>query len=210
LDYEESVREYYERFAADYDAIVAHSGDYTAHLRLPPWLLQLLPKKARLLDLGCGTGLSSLPYLQAGHSVIGLDLSKEMLTKARALPFENLLLGSFSQPLPLNDAQFDAVQILGAMDFVTDLVRLFNEIARVLKEGGYFLVTLPLPLSAEMEAKLQIRTHDPLLCERTLKEKGFVCARKEQLPGFIYEEANVEYRSYLWRKEKALPSASVI
>jgi SAM-dependent methyltransferase len=43
-----------------------------------------LPRGARLLDLGCGTGRHSVPFAELGFEVTGLDLSADLLSIARA------------------------------------------------------------------------------------------------------------------------------
>ena len=43
-----------------------------------------LPPDSLILDAGCGPGLVSLAFLEAGHRVIGVDLSDEMVGRARA------------------------------------------------------------------------------------------------------------------------------
>lgn len=56
------------------------------------WLVAALPAGARVLDLGCGTGLpTSLRLAQAGFEVVGVDLSDRMVTVAR----ENVPTGTF-------------------------------------------------------------------------------------------------------------------
>ena len=40
-------------------------------------------KALRLLDVGCGTGRHSIELAKRGYSVIGIDLSHSLLTKAR-------------------------------------------------------------------------------------------------------------------------------
>jgi 2-polyprenyl-3-methyl-5-hydroxy-6-metoxy-1,4-benzoquinol methylase len=42
-----------------------------------------LPPDSLVLDAGCGPGLVSLAFLEAGHRVVGLDLSQEMIARAR-------------------------------------------------------------------------------------------------------------------------------
>ena len=43
-----------------------------------------LPRGSRVLDAGCGPGLVAEAFLEAGHEVLGVDLSTEMIRRARA------------------------------------------------------------------------------------------------------------------------------
>ncbi|GAA0485443.1 class I SAM-dependent methyltransferase [Streptomyces sp. NPDC046215] len=49
------------------------------------WLARTLPPGSRVLDLGCGTGIPTARQLaEAGHDVVGVDISSGMLALARA------------------------------------------------------------------------------------------------------------------------------
>ena len=51
----------------------------------------------RVLDLGCGTGNSSAPFVEAGYAVTGIDLSAAMLAVARGkLPGATFVQGDFT------------------------------------------------------------------------------------------------------------------
>jgi predicted TPR repeat methyltransferase len=52
------------------------------HDRVVRLLAERLPKPERALDLGCGTGLSTRPMSSFAHTVIGVDVSEEMLRRA--------------------------------------------------------------------------------------------------------------------------------
>jgi SAM-dependent methyltransferase len=101
-----------------------------------------------LLDLGCGRGRNSLPWLRTGWQVTGLDSAPEALAEFRdlAAPWrERLRLrrGSFAQPLTFaRDGVFDAVMEITAADNLRNhrqQQRLWRECARVLKPGGWLL-----------------------------------------------------------------------
>jgi magnesium-protoporphyrin O-methyltransferase len=48
------------------------------------WLQQLgLPKGARILDAGCGTGLFSIRLAKAGYKVTSVDIASQMVNKAK-------------------------------------------------------------------------------------------------------------------------------
>ncbi|MBI1774577.1 MAG: class I SAM-dependent methyltransferase [Proteobacteria bacterium] len=98
-----------------------------------------LSRAARVLEIGVGTGLS-LPHYRAGLMVTGIDLSPEMLTKARAraatLGTVEALLEMDAQNLTFPDASFDAVVAMYVVAVVPDMRRLFHELKRVTRPDG--------------------------------------------------------------------------
>ena len=80
----EETLEIYADWAAHYDADLAEAG-YDTPRRIAAALKPYVQPGDRILDFGCGTGLSGLALRQAGFTTIdGLDISAPMLEKAQA------------------------------------------------------------------------------------------------------------------------------
>lgn len=96
-------------------------------------------KGKNLLDVGCGTGLYSIMAYSRGATVIGLDISENMLniarekTKLLSLPI-NFVLGDMDN-MPFNDNTFNAVISVTALEFSKNHKNSLKEILRVLKPG---------------------------------------------------------------------------
>jgi ubiquinone/menaquinone biosynthesis C-methylase UbiE len=103
-------------------------------------LLQELAKSTpaeRLLDVGCGTGL----ILDAAHDLFkeldGVDITPEML--ARVTPRANVRTQlACAESLPFPDKTFDAVTAYSLLHHIENLGRVFREVRRTLKPGGFF------------------------------------------------------------------------
>lgn len=110
-------------------------------------LLRSGKRDGRLLDVGCGRGRNSLPFIQNGWSVTGLDIAlpalREFRRRAQGLPGRlRILPGDMRRPLPFADAVFDVVLEMTAADNLTGArarKRFWKETARVLKPGGWML-----------------------------------------------------------------------
>ncbi len=84
----------YDRIADAFEA----ARDGFEERRFVDALLETLPTPSRILDLGCGTGTPITRYLlDRGHRVTGVDLSAEMLRRARRnVPDAHLLRGDIA------------------------------------------------------------------------------------------------------------------
>ena len=134
-----------------------------------PFSLGRLERGERVLDLGCGAGTDSLvASLMVGPegSVTGLDMTPEMLAKARA-GAEELGAGNMTfvegeaERLPFDDARFDVVISNGVIDLIPDKDAVFDQIHRVLVTGGRIQiadVTIQQPVSDEGRRNIDLWT----------------------------------------------------
>jgi SAM-dependent methyltransferase len=97
-----------------------------------------LPRPARILDAGCGTG-SNLPVLVDRGAVVGVDAGAAPLAFAAAVPRARARL----EALPFADVQFDLVTALDILEHLDDDVAGARELARVVRPGGWLVVFVP-------------------------------------------------------------------
>jgi SAM-dependent methyltransferase len=91
---------------------------------------------SRVLDVGCGTG-ELLEHLQdQGARPSGVDPAARMVELARARAVGADVRRGDVEHLPFDDAVFDAVLAVNAVQFAGDLDDALSEIARVLVPGG--------------------------------------------------------------------------
>ena len=97
---------------------------------------------ARIVDLGCGTGLVGEELKKRGYKKIdGVDLMPEMLEQARAKGvYGSLKLGSMGSPgckdLGVDANQYDAVICVGVLTLVHVKSEGMDDLVHVLKPGG--------------------------------------------------------------------------
>lgn len=152
-----------------------YANAYSATTSLLPWnddpdedleqalgILEPSPG-SRILDLGCGTGHHALELAQRGFSVVGVDISEDLVAYADEIAFayeessgERLDLQFLHRDLRDLDfaGEFDVVLNLhgGAIGFLEDDAenrRTFETIARGLGPGGRTLMQIPNVLFAE-------------------------------------------------------------
>lgn len=95
----------------------------------------------RVLDLGCRSGALTRHFLD-GNEVVGLDVDRAALAKAEARGIQPVQ-ANVEEPLPFEDASFDAVvagELFEHLQFPDALVA---EIQRVLRPGGVIVGSVP-------------------------------------------------------------------
>jgi ubiquinone/menaquinone biosynthesis C-methylase UbiE len=117
------------------------------------WLIKQLEqhKPAKVVDLGCGTGRPVCSELvAAGHDVLGIDISSNMLDAARKnVPQARFELKDIRYLETLQESPCDAITLYFSLivsisqDHIRDFIR---RIYGWLKPGGYFVFgTVPIP-----------------------------------------------------------------
>ncbi|WP_235907696.1 class I SAM-dependent methyltransferase [Siccirubricoccus phaeus] len=137
----EAVREAYRRWAGVYDSVFG--GVSGAGRRRAVAAVNRLPGR-RVLEVGVGTGLA-LPLYDPRKRVVGIDLSRDMLAKARdRVQQEKLrnvegLVEMDAEAMAFADGSFDIAVAMFTATVVPDARRLFREMRRVVRPGGELL-----------------------------------------------------------------------
>ncbi len=97
----------------------------------------------KVLDLGCAGGFMAEAIATRGAQVTGIDPAKEAIAAARSHAAQTGLSIHYDtgigEALPYEDEAFDAVVCVDVLEHVSDLQKVLQEVARVLKPGGLFL-----------------------------------------------------------------------
>jgi arsenite methyltransferase len=134
-----------------------------------PFALGSLQRSEIVLDLGSGAGTDSLVAAQMvgpQGRVTGVDMTPEMLAKARAAAAEMEAMNvefveGEAEALPFDDESFDVVISNGVVDLAPDKDAVFSEIHRVLRPGGRIQiadVTIQNPVSEEGRRNIDLWT----------------------------------------------------
>jgi demethylmenaquinone methyltransferase / 2-methoxy-6-polyprenyl-1,4-benzoquinol methylase len=137
----QEIAEMFDGVAAKYDV----TNDVLSLGQTRLWrraVAQALDVRAgeRVLDLGAGTGTSSLPFAAAGAAVVPCDFSLGMLREGKKRHPELPLTAGDATRLPFADASFDAVTISFALRNVHDTDAALREMRRVAKPGGRLVI----------------------------------------------------------------------
>ena len=143
----DGARELYDQWAEGYDEALL-SWDYPAPSRCAEILKQAgAAGTARILDIGCGTGMSgealrAMGLGASGGGIVGLDISSVSCELARAKGcYESAHVANLNELLPVEDCGFDAAVCVGVLSYIERFDVLAPEICRVLKLGAPCVLT---------------------------------------------------------------------
>ncbi|MEV1003283.1 class I SAM-dependent methyltransferase [Nonomuraea sp. NPDC050202] len=139
----------YHDALGDHFAERAQTSPYNAYTDRPAMLgLAGEVSGARILDVGCGAGHYAAELLARGARVAGIDGSATLLRHARARVNGDaeLRLHDLEEPLGFAaDGSFDGVVCALVYEHVRNRVQLLSELRRVLRPGGWLLVSTTHP-----------------------------------------------------------------
>jgi len=135
----EYVEDEFDRFADSFDSVLQQSLGYKIPDTLYDTIKPHLQENLNILDLGCGTGLSGIPFKDSSAHLIGIDLSKNMLKRAENKKiYDELIHGDLTEEIDKIDKKFDLVISTDTLIYVGKLETIFNKVYNKLNKNGLF------------------------------------------------------------------------
>lgn len=173
-----------------------------------------------VLDLGIGSGLSSILFYKAGLRVYGLDGSEEILKICASKGFASELKRHDLRDLPLPYASNSCNHVISVavLNSFKDLKPLFEEVARIIKGHGVFAFTVEdqkpgqeesyainrvdLSEKARAETAVKLFRHRDEYIVQLLDQTGFTPLKALEFVAFKYpaENRDVFFKAYVTRK----------
>lgn len=136
-------REYWNRRSVLYDAKIGKIY-HEAYQRTLHMSQRYLKKTDYLLDLGCGTGITTVEIAPKVDRVLAIDISEEMMSqcqqKIESRGIQNVetkMMNIFDTSL--EDNSFDVICVFNVLNYMIDREDVMIRIYNILKPGGYFL-----------------------------------------------------------------------
>lgn len=106
------------------------------------FLLKLIKKEKYqlVLDIGCDVGNLSRILTDTGKRVVGLDMNISVIDKSVA----NDVICAYAPNFTFTKSSFDLIIALGVTEHIEDEELFVKEIYHLLKEGGYYVCTIPI------------------------------------------------------------------
>ena len=187
---------------------------YDLTRNMPPRLLKVcfkrifeqtgFPKKANILDAGCGTGQLSMPLITSDHSVVGVDVSEAMLDVAR----DKLAPGANARfevgdvrSLKYPDNTYDAVVASKLFQHVGQWETAVDEIVRVIRDRGLLIY-----INETGAFKNAVRKQFQELCEAHGYKNLYIGINDRSQLGVYLQQKNakpitIETQDLTWEKE---------
>ena len=126
--------------------IASGEADYKKYVEDDPIIQEKFPDRSGLsaLEIGCGAGRILRPMARDFGRVVGIDVSGEMIAKARDI-VDAELLETDGEHIPLEDNSIDFVFSYLVFQHIKNYVLVennFKDVARILKPGGLFKVLM--------------------------------------------------------------------
>ncbi len=141
-------REYYDAFAANYETgrgEQSQGGYHDLLDELESGFVRRFALGKDVLEVGCGTGLVLQRIARFAGSARGIDLSPNMLERAKQRNLD-VQLGSATE-LPFADGSFDVACSFKVLAHVREIQTALSEMARVVRPGGHVIAEFYNPWS---------------------------------------------------------------
>jgi predicted TPR repeat methyltransferase len=155
------ISDLFDGYAKKFESSLVGKLNYKTPTIIANCLLPLISSENSnfdILDLGCGTGLAGEALIGLAKTLVGIDLSKEMLKFAKAKNiYDRLIQDEINHALSQEQSSsFDLVVSSDVFVYVGDLKAIFDQVFDVLKIGGFFAYSTEalLPSSNDKEEVL--------------------------------------------------------
>lgn len=141
-------REFFDRLAGPFLARYRKSGSFRQRRALfVEAARDALPRSARpqlCLDLGCGPGVLSQDFVQLGYDVRGVDLSEEMIARARRVaPSASFVAGDLQAFLQGFSEPAGLIVFSSVLEYLDEPLAVVKLAASKLAPGGTLLLSVP-------------------------------------------------------------------
>lgn len=158
-----NIQKAYNTWAKQYDTNSNKTRDLDA--RVTSKTLEDIHFKT-VLELGCGTGKNTLFLLTKAESIIGLDFSTGMLSKAKEKICDNrvqFIETDLTKAWNIKNHSFDLVTSSLTLEHIQDLTHIFQQAHQALCENGLFFICELHPFKQYAGSKARFETENGLV-----------------------------------------------
>ncbi len=204
----EYVKNLFDNYAFQFDShlqeVLQYKTPKLLHEQISPFLKV---KKYKILDLGCGTGLSSEPFIEIAETLTGIDISKKMLIHAKAKNYyDELIENDILSGLTELKKAYDLILCIDTLVYFGELDELFSKIVSHLEPNGLFSFSIELANKSVISYHLQTGRyqHTCTYIEKIAAKNRLKCLKQVIVDGRYQKNEFVKTALFVLKKESRM------
>ena len=142
----EYVKNLFDDYAERFDDSLVGQLQYSLPFIIKELILKLNITKSKykkVIDLGCGTGLAGSDLRQISENLTGIDLSENMVAKAKELDiYDSLMVGDIVEKLDSSKEKYDLFVALDVFVYIGEPTSIFNAVKRCSNKNSLFIFSI--------------------------------------------------------------------
>lgn len=145
-----------------------------------PFIEKHIPKQGKLLDIGCGPGVSTDLFRKAGYDASGTDISSEMIQIAQeSFPEINFHVDNIASFSEVDKNTYDSAVLINVIEWTEIPLHAVEELRRIIKKDGYICAAILGP-TAGPRANSYRRLYGEAVIQNTMMPWEFERLAEEQ------------------------------
>jgi len=142
----EYVKNLFDDYAERFDDSLIKQLGYKLPFLMKELILKLDPprnKFKKVIDLGCGTGLTGKELRDISNNLTGIDISSNMVAKTRELDvYDHLIIGDIVDILSSSKEKYDLFIALDVFIYVGELTKIFKTVRQYCNKNALFIFSI--------------------------------------------------------------------
>ena len=142
----EYIKNLFNDYAERFDDSLVEKLQYKLPFIIKEFIIELsntTSKFKKVIDLGCGTGLAGRSLIEFSDNLTGIDLSENMIKKAKKLDiYDSLIVGDIVEQLELSEEKYDLFVALDVFIYIGDLTSIFNAVRKRGNKNSCFIFSI--------------------------------------------------------------------
>ncbi len=203
----EYVKNLFDNYALQFDKHLKE----VLHYKTPELLRDLIApylkdKKYKVLDLGCGTGLSGIPFAEITEKLTGIDISNNMLIQAKTKNcYDEFIEKDILSGLDALKQCYDLILCVDTLVYFGELEELFSKIVSRLETDGLFSFSIELADESAISYHLQTTgryQHASIYIEKLAKKNNLECLSHVVVAGRYQKNEFVKTGLFVLKKRE--------
>ena len=142
----EYVKNLFDDYAERFDESLLNQLQYKLPLLIKEIILKIDPARTKfdkVIDLGCGTGLSGEDLQGISNNLAGIDISENMISKANELGvYDSLIVGDIVEKLDLSKEKYDLFIALDVFIYIGEITSMLNAVKKCANKNSFFIFSI--------------------------------------------------------------------